>query len=252
MAGKTDTWMRGGLLTAAVTLFASLGTAFGHSTPMTRFMNQYFLPANAQVSGFSGLLFGVLIPFGIVVILLFIGLKSVVNRREATALAVLLSLFIIPSGGYRLISSLLLSVFGLGNVGMGGGGGILAFISSQWGPLAIAIASFFVFAAILSSRIVDRDFSTPEYIGSSIGAFLVWIAAGGAADFASILGWGVLLILGFVLFNLGGTWAGKRGGFMGWIIALLGLVIALGAFSIWVASVLPPSTDTGNPSLLPV
>ncbi|MFB6294130.1 MAG: hypothetical protein ABEI97_00060, partial [Candidatus Nanohaloarchaea archaeon] len=97
----------------AVLMVATSTAAYGHrGGTLGNFLNTYFLPQNAQVSGMSELIFIVILPLIIVAILLYLGLNTFLPQRQSQALGVLLALFIIPSGGYRLISGILLTVFG--------------------------------------------------------------------------------------------------------------------------------------------
>ncbi|MFB6076840.1 MAG: hypothetical protein ABEK12_01775, partial [Candidatus Nanohaloarchaea archaeon] len=140
------------------------------ATSVTRFFNTYFLPPTARVSGISGLIFGVLIPFGIVLIVLYLALDRTVGGREAKALAVLLSLFIIPSGGYRIISGALLAVFGLGNMTPGAGFGGVTVPGNLDPPLIAALVTGVGLAYMFHKQ--DESFAFWEYaitIGASLG-----------------------------------------------------------------------------------
>ncbi|MFB6265988.1 MAG: hypothetical protein ABEI07_02780 [Candidatus Nanohaloarchaea archaeon] len=192
MTSFTDsTIARTGFLSLVLPSLASLSSAASYySDPATRFMNQYFLPRTAEVSGISGLLFGVLIPFGIVLILLYYALDNVIGGREAKALAVLISLFIIPSGGYRIISNLFLVVFGLGNTSRVAGPGTISIpglgpVSGLNWPLIYGFLAF-VALAFMFQEVGESEYQGWEHLASIGGGFLVWAALGGAASIYSI------------------------------------------------------------------
>lgn len=199
---------------------SSVAAQFGGTG--TSFLNRYFLPQGAQVSGTSGLIFGVLAPFGIVTIILYVGLSKVIEKRQAQGLSALLALFIIPSGGYKVISNTLIVIFGLGTTGTVPSVNIpfLGGLQMPGPPVMAAIISFFIFAGILGSNIIGRDqFQLWEYLASAIGAFLVWASVGGALGFIEAVGWVFFLWIAYEIFE-SGMEARRREGFLVGVIGL--------------------------------
>ncbi|MFB6294350.1 MAG: hypothetical protein ABEI97_01180 [Candidatus Nanohaloarchaea archaeon] len=228
---------RVGLKSAAIATLAFLlpptASAYAHAGGAgLSFLNQFFLPAGTQVSGFTGLLYGILAPFGIVTIILYVGLRQVLpGNRQAQGLAVLLALFIIPSGGYKVISNALLTVFGLG-----AGGAVSQLTLPFIGRVEVvdALMSFFVFAWLLGSQIIGRDqFQFWEYTASAVGAFLVWVAIGGGIGVVEAAGWVFFLWIAYEIFE-SGMEARRREGFM---VGLIGLFLFF--FVLSRASILP-------------
>ncbi|MFB6200123.1 MAG: hypothetical protein ABEJ83_04540 [Candidatus Nanohaloarchaea archaeon] len=222
----------------AATPVASAASYYTYgSNPVTEFMNLYFLPANAQVTGLSGLIFGVILPFSIVLILLYMGLDRAIGGREAKALAVLLSLFIIPSGGYRFISSMLLTVFGLGNMSTSVGGVNPMFLRQIIGtkvnvPLLGSLATVVGLTYLFHKQ--PEDFGGWEYLvtaGAGIAAY--FILGGDLTVVWTMVGYAILFWLGFEIFQRGlGT---NR--ISGSIVGLLGIAII--GFAVMTASFLP-------------
>lgn len=213
---------RAGMLLTAVALYAQAAAA---QTSTLSALNRYFLPVNAQVSTYSGLIFGVVLPLGVVMLVLYLALsRAIGDTREVKALSVLIALFLIPSGGYKIVSNIFLAAFSFG--GYAGAPTVqLPFLGQIPAPdprLAVSIISFFVFAWALGSDLIGaEEFQGWEYTGAAVGAFLVWISLGGGIGAVEALSWLVFLWLAYEVFE-SGMGARRREGFL---VGLLGLFL---------------------------
>lgn len=214
--------------TVLTALFSAMTAAqYGGSGTFGGFLNMYFLPGGAQISGISGLLFGVLIPFMIVAILLVVGLQSVdiFNQRQSTVLGVLIALFIIPSGGYKVISESLMALFGLGRTGISTPG----FTGTPLDPIIqspvwMGILAYFVSVYVLNKVVTDAEtgFKPMEHIAAGTIAILVWAGLTGEQNLLILaVFWGFILFFGWKMFKRG---TGMGGG-SGFLIALFGIFL---------------------------
>ncbi len=74
-----------------------------------------FLPEDTQIEGYQHLIFGILLPFLFVFSALGLTLGNIFGRtRETGVMSLVMSLFLIPSGGYRFVSEFFLAIGGLG------------------------------------------------------------------------------------------------------------------------------------------
>ncbi|MDY6776725.1 MAG: hypothetical protein SVQ76_01305 [Candidatus Nanohaloarchaea archaeon] len=223
------------LLAAALTaVFSTAASAqyYGYGSTAT-FLNTYFLPSTAPISGVSGLIFGVVLPLGIVMIMLYTALEQLqmFNGRQAKALAVLVSLFIIPSGAYKVISEFFIGLFSLGGANLGGYGTFtIPGLGTAGTHIIIGVLAFFA-SALIINRIVLRgspDFTITEYVASLGVGFAVWLALEGGVGIVGVFfGWIILLWLGWEVFKRG-TGAG---GLTGIGVGLVGLFIIFTAMS---------------------
>ncbi len=219
-----------GVLLSAVPAAAShggAGTSYG-------FLNQYFLPAHAQISGTSGLIFGVFLPFLIVAILLYTVLKEIelFPDRQAKALGVIIALFIIPSGGYQVISQFFIGIFTVGSVSGGGLSLAIPGVGKAGTDLLLAVVAFGATALFLNKIVVpdSKSFTPTEYIASAGAGFIVWLAlSGGVGIVSTFLGWIIMLWLGWEVFKRG-TGAGGLTGIGVGIVGLFILFSALARF----------------------
>lgn len=184
----------------------------------------YFLPPGAEVSGAAGIVFGVVLPFLIVAILLYIGMNQVpaIEDRQAQALAVLLALFIIPSGGYRVVAGILMTFFGFGVTVPGAPAvGQLPVISELGLPMVAAVFAF-VFMGLLFQWYGDQEYQTFEFISSLGVAIVLYRGLGGQLiSFNAFIGFIVLLGIGYSILHYGMG----RGTQTGVFVALIGIFI---------------------------
>lgn len=222
-------------LVAAMVLLSTMVSAvyYGQGSAVTGFINQYFLPADAQVQGIAGLLFGVMLPVGIVLILFDIGATRVLsdNERAAHALAVMFSLFMIPSGAYKTISNGLIAVFGLsGSVGAPTINPVIPALGPLSGSGSAGIVSAVVFLGLLwmfqsSSGQSTNDIKLSELIGAVLAAVVVWQVLSGGFSFGQFFATGVVLGIGYFIFKTGLNANSDTGN----IIAVAGLLMMIGA-----------------------
>lgn len=186
-------------------------------------MYSYFLPAGATVSGPLGLVFVVILPVLIVSILLYLLLENVIgNQRQAQALAILISLFIIPSGGYQYISGAFITLFSfnyLAGVAPHGAGGL------QTGPFSMPLVGAiltFVGMAIMFQKVGEPEFQIWEALGSLGAAWVVFTILGGKMLSLSLLvGTVFILLIGYWLFKQGMNTERHTG----ILVAIIGIVI---------------------------
>jgi len=221
-------------LVAAVVLLSAMAAAvsYGQSSAVTGFINQYFLPADAQVQGIAGLLFGVMLPVGIVIILFDIGATRVLSDQEraAHALAVMFALFMIPSGAYKTISNALIGLFGVGgSIGAPTVNPVVPAIGPLSGTGSAGIASAIVFVGLLymfqSGGGTDDDVSLSELIGAVLAAVIVWQVLSGGFSFGQFFATAIVLGIGYFIFKTGLNANSDTGN----IIAVAGLLMMLGA-----------------------
>lgn len=216
-----------GLLTALAALFSAATAAYHGSGSSVGLLNTYFLPANAQVSGISGLIFGVIAPLAIVMILLYLVLERVMgDSRQTKALALLMALFIIPSGGYKVISNMLLVLFSFGaGTSYGSSTLTLPFIGhvpAMDPRIVAAVVTFAISSVFFSSKhLVDRDYGFTEFIASAVAAFMVWVSMGGGLGLITAAAWLLFLWIAYEIFETGMEGA-RRDHF---IVALIGLAL---------------------------
>jgi len=218
---------------------STLGTAYGHAGSYTSALNRYFLPANAPVSGISGLLFGVLLPVALVIILIYYGLSMTMeNERVAKALSIIIGLFVIPSGGYKGISSLFISLFGVAN--RTGAGAVVPSTGPFSGVTLAAVLG--VLTGIILAALFHRGSSGNITVGQAImatiaGAF-VYLLLSGQISFMSFVGTVIIAAIGWFIFRVGagtGTWQGI-------LVGVVGIFITLRALDS--IGILPPQIQT--------
>lgn len=221
-------------LVAAMVLLSAMAAAisYGQSSAVTGFINQYFLPADAQVQGIAGLLFGVMLPVGIVIILFDIGATRVLpdNERAAHALALMFALFMIPSGAYQTISNALIAVFGVsGSVGAPTINPIIPALGPLSGSGSAGILSAVVFLGLLfvfqTGGGRDDDVTFSELIGAVLAAVVVWQVLSGGFSFGQFFATGAVLAIGYFIFKTGLNAESDTGN----IIAVAGLLMMIGA-----------------------
>lgn len=236
MNGRQPMLRKAGLLLAVAVLLTSVGAAvsyggYGGGSGVTQFLNQYFLPADAPVQGVSGLLFGVLLPIGIVIILFDIGASRVLsdNRRAARALAIMFSLFMIPSGAYKVISNMLIGIFGV--TGVASGVSVNPVLPAV-GPLSgvgfagiAAAITFIVLAYQFQSGGQQNNITASEMISAVVATVLVYLVLSGGFSFTKFITTAIILAIGWFVFKTGLEAQSNAGN----IIALLGLIMMLGA-----------------------
>lgn len=214
-----STRMRTAALSVVLIALSTITAAYGHGGSSSMFLNQYFLPADAQVQGLGGVIFGVLAPVGLVMILFYIALSNIFteHEREATALAVLLALFTIPSGAYKTISELLIGLFGVagGTTGPATGGGLFGFRTME----LIAICAGIV-AAVGVFKIAKQEGLEKAAIGGGITGIITYMAVLGQINPISAVFSLIAIYLGYRVFHTGITSSSRPG----MIIGLLGLV----------------------------
>ncbi len=194
----------------------------------------YFLPADAEVSGPAGLLFGVILPFLLVAILLYIGLRQApaIQDRQAQALAAILALFIIPSGGYRVVSGMLLSLFGFGVTIPGAPGtGSIPIVDELGLPIVASILAFIIMG-VLFQKLGDQEYQTFEFVSSLGVAIVVFRGLGGELiSLNAFIGFIVLLAIGYSILHYGMGRGTQTGVFVALIgIFVLGLTLSNTAF----------------------
>lgn len=215
-------------LAVSLALFAATAAAQGTGGTATTLLNQYFLPQNAQISGFSELIFVVVIPVLIVIILMYVGLSRLkaFTDRQAAALSLLLSLFLIPSGGFRIISGVLMGIFGLGNLGPGGispGGLYLpGFGTITASPEVAATVAFFVL--ILAAYMANQKLTLTELLMAGMGSTFVWLLMRGNA-LVALFGFIIFAYIGWKVFETGMATSSLPG----YMIGILGLLVLLWA-----------------------
>ncbi len=215
-------------VTAVTASFSVLAAAqYGGGGRFAQMLNTYFLPQGAQVTGLSGLIFSVFIPFAIVAILLVAGLQTieVFNRRQASLLGVLIALFIVPSGGYKIISETLLALFGLGQTGVSAPGltgtPLDPLLES---PLWMGILAYFLSVYALNNFVTGAEtgFTLREHLAGGTVAVLVYVGLSGSQTFLILaVFWGLILIFGWKMFKRG---TGMGGG-TGFLIAIFGIFL---------------------------
>lgn len=218
------------LVTAALSFAATAAaqTYYGSGGgTVSQVLNRYFLPQDAQIAGVSDLIFVVVIPFLLVMILLYVGLSRLrtFTDRQAQAISLLLSLFLIPSGGYRAVSTFLFGLFGLGNAAPSVGAGPIAipFI----GPIAesaglAAIVTFFVL--IIAAYFANGKLDATELIMAMLGSTFVWFLLRGNAIVA-LFGFLIFAYIGWKVFETGMA----SSSLAGYLVGVLGLLILLWA-----------------------
>lgn len=245
---------RGTLRSAIVGLFlAALASAASAQSPTVNFFNQYFLPAGSGITGMGALIFTVLVPFLIVAILLYEGLNMFLERRPAAALGVLIALFIIPSGGYKIISGLFMSAFGLGT-GVGTGVGPVASLipgGSIQNPALIAAFVTFLGGMVAFQKLSGSgDLGGFELVGSMTAAAVAFFAFGGAiGPFIEVFAWLLVLAIGWEIFQTGmfsDHWPGVLVGGIGIVIVLQGLTSAVTESKAIPSELKPITTVTGT------
>lgn len=211
------------LLAFAVLLMPVVAGAYSYGGGLYG-LEGYFLPADAQISGTAGLIFGVILPFLIVAILLYIGLSQApaIEDRQAQALAVLLALFIIPSGGYKVVAGILLTFFGFGVTVPGAPAvGQLPIVSELGLPIVAAVFAF-VFMGLLFQWYGDQEYQTFEFISSLGVALVIYRGLGGQlVSINAFIGFIVLLGIGYSILHYGLG----RGTQTGIFVALIGIFI---------------------------
>lgn len=216
---------RAGIVVAMAVMLSSM--ALGQYGGMDTYLNSYFLPADAQISGTSGLIFGVLAPLAIVMVLLNLGLERAMGpRRETKALAILVALFIIPSGGYKTISELLIGFFSIGTAAGGvTGGPLLPAIGplSGYGIAGIAaVASFIAMAYYFNDS--GNGVALSELATAGIGAALIYFVLQGSFSLWSLVGSLVVVGIGWYIFKMGV----KSQQFSGYLVSILGFFMMVG------------------------
>lgn len=207
------------ILSALLTWMTTVSAAYGHGGSST-FLGQYFLPADVQAQGVSGIVFGVLAPVGIVLILFYIALQTVFpnHPREAKALAVLLSLFTIPSGAYKTISGLIINVMGVAG-GSAPRAGDLIFGFQQMELIAI-LAGLGAGAAVLKVVMESGEGLEIGLLGGGLVGILVYMSLLGQVNPISAVFSLVMIYAGYRIFQTGVTSSSRPG----MIIGLMGLV----------------------------
>ncbi len=216
---------RAGIVVAMAVILSSM--ALGQYGGMDTYLNSYFLPADAQISGTSGLIFGVLAPLAIVIVLLNLGLERAMGkRRETKALAILVALFIIPSGGYKTISQLLIGFFSIGATAGGvTGGPVIPGIGpvSGYGFAGLAaVASFIAMAYYFNSS--GQGVALSELATAGIGAALIYFVLQGGFSLWSLVGSLVVVGIGWYIFKMGV----KSQQFSGYLVSILGFFMMVG------------------------
>jgi len=214
---------KAGFVAVLAVLFSSM--ALGQYGGLDSYLNAYFLPADAQISGMSGLIFGVLAPLGIIVVLLNIGLERAMGkRRETKALAILIALFIIPSGGYKTISNVLIGFFSIGQTAGTGitGGPLLPAAGPLSGYDFAGIAAFITFLGLvyfLGGQ--DGDVDLSDLATSAIGAAMIFFILQGGFSIFSLASSLVVVGIGWYIFDTGL----EARQFSGYLVALLGFFL---------------------------
>ncbi len=110
-----------GLVLASLSFAVPASASYHTTSPLAEIFSETFLPQGAQLAGIQGLLYGVILPFVIVFTLIYVGMRQLdaLGKRETQVLSLTIALFLIPSGGYRIVSEFFLALFGLGAGGFG-------------------------------------------------------------------------------------------------------------------------------------
>lgn len=127
------------------------------------------------------LLFGIVLPFLLVFAILRMGLKKAFNAEsEVDIIALVLALFIIPSGGYRYISEFLLAIGGLGSDGFDETQ-LLAGVEPWQQQILLVGTVAVILSAVLLYKGDNGTLRKHEFMLVGAVSFLVWIAMGGLA-----------------------------------------------------------------------
>lgn len=206
-------------LTSCMVLLTPFTPAYGHD--ISGYLNQYFLPVDAQVTGVGGVVFGVLAPVGIVMILFYIALDNVFSGhgREVKALSILFALFTIPSGAYKTISELLIGIFNVaGSTGTTTGP---TFYGFQQMELISILAGIGVAAAVLYMAYDTNSIDIEKgAIMASLAGMLTYMALAGQIEPISAVFSLIMIYAGYRIFKEGITSSSRPG----MIIGLMGLV----------------------------
>jgi hypothetical protein len=159
-------------LAAGVTMAAGetetgTGSCVG-AEDLVKTLCENFVPEGAEIniSDANDLIYYILLPFGMVAILVYIGIGAshIGKSREAAVLSILIALSMIPFGGYRLIWLMLGQFWGGAWAIQGGVGGTVPSL----GPMIWSVMSKVMFF-IIGFVLMDVGFSSGKIVGMMIG-----------------------------------------------------------------------------------
>lgn len=239
MQGRTRRAVAGILLLAVLfSLFAATGAA------ASGFEEQFadiFLPKGEEIDHPQEFLF-IMLAFMLTLAIFFYGIKQVLeDTPEAFVIALAISLFIIPSGGYAVISDFFMAIFGIGSAGLPGTGGEVPAGSqflydliqeTQGNEVYRAVATLLV-GGLLALILGSSKFGTKGGIQVTEGIIIVffmgttWLALGGFETLMAIGGFLLVVSIGIGMIGI----RAKRGGILASLIAVFGLIVIGWAFT---------------------